>query len=69
MSGIVGTQIDADCFTALGRALGRNDETLAATHSSVALPFPQGTRSVQTDGLGTFSPRWGPSLSPESKAV
>jgi response regulator RpfG family c-di-GMP phosphodiesterase len=30
MSGMVGTQIDADCFTALRRALGRIDETLAA---------------------------------------
>ena len=30
MSGMVGTQIDADCFTALGQALGRIDETLAA---------------------------------------
>lgn len=30
MSGMVGTQIDADCFAALGRALGRIDETLAA---------------------------------------
>jgi hypothetical protein len=30
MSGMVGTQIDADCFTAPGRALGRIDETLAA---------------------------------------
>jgi HD-GYP domain-containing protein (c-di-GMP phosphodiesterase class II) len=29
MSGMVGTQIDADCFTALRRALGRIDETLA----------------------------------------
>ncbi len=30
MSGMVGTQIDASCFTALKRALGRIDETLAA---------------------------------------
>ena len=30
MSGMVGTQIDADCFTALGQALGRINETLAA---------------------------------------
>ena len=30
MSGMVGTQIDADCFTALSRALGRIDGTLAA---------------------------------------
>jgi HD-GYP domain-containing protein (c-di-GMP phosphodiesterase class II) len=30
MSGMVGTQIDAVCFTALSRALGRIDETLAA---------------------------------------
>ena len=30
MSGMVGTQIDADCFAALRRALGRIDETLAA---------------------------------------
>jgi HD-GYP domain-containing protein (c-di-GMP phosphodiesterase class II) len=30
MSGMVGTQIDADCFAALRRALGRVDETLAA---------------------------------------
>ena len=30
MSGMVGTQIDADCFAALTRALGRIDETLAA---------------------------------------
>ena len=30
MSEMVGTQIDADCFAALTRALGRVDETLAA---------------------------------------
>ena len=30
MSEMVGTQIDANCFAALGRALGRIDETLAA---------------------------------------
>jgi hypothetical protein len=30
MSEMVGTQIDADCFAALCRALGRIDETLAA---------------------------------------
>jgi HD-GYP domain-containing protein (c-di-GMP phosphodiesterase class II) len=30
MSGMVGTQIDANCFAALTRALGRIDETLAA---------------------------------------
>jgi len=30
MSGMVGTQIDANCFAALGRALGRIDGTLAA---------------------------------------
>jgi len=30
MSEMVGTQIDADCFTALNRALRRIDETLAA---------------------------------------
>jgi HD-GYP domain-containing protein (c-di-GMP phosphodiesterase class II) len=30
MSGMIGTQIDADCFAALRRALGRVDETLAA---------------------------------------
>ena len=30
MSGMVGTQIDANCFAALSRALGRIDETLAA---------------------------------------
>ena len=30
MSEMVGTQIDADCFAALRRALGRVDETLAA---------------------------------------
>ena len=30
MSEMVGTQIDADCFAALTRALGRIDETLAA---------------------------------------
>jgi len=30
MSEMIGTQIDADCFAALRRALGRVDETLAA---------------------------------------
>ena len=30
MSGMVGTQIDANCFATLTRALGRIDETLAA---------------------------------------
>jgi HD-GYP domain-containing protein (c-di-GMP phosphodiesterase class II) len=30
MSEMVGTQIDADCFAALTRALSRVDETLAA---------------------------------------
>ena len=30
MSGMVGTQLDADCLAALSRALGRIDETLAA---------------------------------------
>ena len=30
MSDMIGTQIDADCFAALRRALGRIDETLAA---------------------------------------
>lgn len=30
MSGMVGTQVDADCFSALNRALGRIDQTLAA---------------------------------------
>jgi HD-GYP domain-containing protein (c-di-GMP phosphodiesterase class II) len=30
MSGMVGTQVDADCFAALNRALGRIDQTLAA---------------------------------------
>jgi HD-GYP domain-containing protein (c-di-GMP phosphodiesterase class II) len=30
MSGMIGTQIDVDCFAALRRALGRVDETLAA---------------------------------------
>jgi hypothetical protein len=29
-TGMVGTQIDANCFAALTRALGRIDETLAA---------------------------------------
>ncbi|MGL4559173.1 MAG: HD-GYP domain-containing protein [Afipia sp.] len=30
MSGMVGTQVDANCFAALGRALGNIDKTLAA---------------------------------------
>jgi HD-GYP domain-containing protein (c-di-GMP phosphodiesterase class II) len=30
MTEMVGTQIDANCFVALRRALGRVDETLAA---------------------------------------
>jgi hypothetical protein len=30
MSGMVGTQIEANCFAALTRALGCIDETLAA---------------------------------------
>ena len=30
MSGMAGTQVDADCLSALKRATGRVDETLAA---------------------------------------